>query len=142
MAEWLDFLQSIEKDFQQNPLLKGIRIDTGRDVPIPQYPAIRLIRGPQDGEQRLRARHVSTTQTIQVIIEAWEGSTDPNPMVAYAKLSALEEKITAALEAWADNPPFPAKQNFYAWISSRVPGDEALTRPAVGSKIVVNIKYG
>lgn len=140
MAKWLEFIESIQAALVANETLAGIPITVGKDIPIPNYPAIRLIRGQQGGAQRLRARHVSTQQTTEVIVETWEGSKETDPMDAYKKLKALEDKLDAALEAWADDPP-DIDPNFYAEISGRAPGDETLTRPAVGTKITITIKY-
>lgn len=140
MARWLDLAKSIKSAFDADAGLDGISIQVGRDQPIPAYPAIRIRRGDGSGEQRLRARAVSAEKYQDILIEAWEGSNDPDPVVAYDKLAELEDKIDAALATWADAPP-DIEFNFYPHITKRTPADETLTRPAVGTLITLTIKH-
>ena len=137
MAVWYDVHAALLASLQSSEHLAGITILPGRDKPVPDYPAVRIVRGDGGGDQRLRARTIGAKKTLEIIIEAWEGSQDPDPMVAYARLADLEDKIDAALGEWADT----LASNFYAHITRRRPANEELTRPAVGSQITLTIEY-
>lgn len=141
MATWYDFIISLKTALAADTTLTGIPIKVGRDEPVPKYPAIRIVRGEGAGEQRLRARGVGAKKTQEILIEAWEGSSDPDPLAAYALLEALENKLDTALAAWADSPTGMTTIQFYAHITKRSPANDSITRPAVGSQITVMIEY-
>lgn len=141
MATWYDFIQSIYDSLIANTDLTGVPVVVGKDEPFPKAAAIRLLRGEDTGERRLRARGVSTKKPIEIIVEVWEESQATNPLAGYAKLEALENRVDTALEAWADNPPGLSGVSFYPAIRRRVPANEELTRPMVGSRATLQIDY-
>lgn len=141
MATWYDFIQSIYDSLTANATLAGVPVIVGKDEPFPKAAAIRLLRGDDTGERRLRARSVSTKKPIEIIVEVWEESQTTNPLAGYEKLATLEGKVDTALEAWADSPPELSGVQFYPAITRRVPSNDELTRPMVGSRATLQIDY-
>lgn len=143
MVMWLLILQSLKTHFHNATGLSDMagNIKVGSNEAIPAYPAIRIRRA---GEANVRKFSVTSPQTmpktVNVWIDCWEGSDDPDPEMAYVKLAALESKIVEALDVWAKLLPGLPFRNAVVELTHGAPdGDE--WRPACGSRLILQVTF-
>lgn len=74
---------------------------------------------------------------LSLFIECWITSSDQDFLVGYEALSAVEDRVSSAISAWAHDTKININ---YARIDESY-GDADTSRPYVGSRMCLNIKY-
>lgn len=141
MAAWRDLLKNLRDFARLQPEMIGVNVEGGQPPAFPRSPAILILRD----DERNGARMVGGGRTgnVNLIVELWETSEDPDPMAGYDKLANLEDKFKDVVDRWVLTGPAGYDVSDYEIPESS--GDVDQHRPDVAGRLSISIqwsKYG
>ena len=143
MAVWYDVIISLREHIRAAAGMESVKVEAGALDPQSHLKdagaGLVLVYRDREPDEKL---FKGGEGIIEIKIECWTRSNDKDPAVGYGLLSALEDKLTAALASWATTagPATTGADIIHVEVDETI-GDGDVKRPLIGSRKAVRVEW-